>query len=164
MEPLTEDEIRRSFVNCSKGMAKSATLPPGFGTLAWENLDFLGWFDPKIPARAYVVVPHGDQLVGLVLRAGDSSTPRRGSGLCTICHSARTANDVLLFVAPRAGAAGRQGNTVGTYVCADLNCSLYARGLLKLLLPQGETLPPEERAQLVRERLEGFVERVLETV
>ena len=32
------------------------------------------------------------------------------------------------MVAQRTGKAGQQGNTVGTYVCSDLACSLYMRG------------------------------------
>jgi FBP C-terminal treble-clef zinc-finger len=162
MLPLDENEIRRSFVNCSRGTAKAVTLPSQFRELSWGDLDFLGWYDPKIPARSYLVVPHSDRVVGLLLRAADSTVRRPGAGLCNLCHSAREANDVLLFAAPRAGASGRQGNTVGTYICADLDCSLYARGLLKLTGPQPEPLPPEVRAQRLRERLGLFVDRVLE--
>jgi len=50
--------------------------------------------------------------------------------------------DIALFVAAHAGTAGRQGNTVGTYICADLACSLYIRGIKDLELPQGETAGP----------------------
>ena len=162
MDALTDDEIRGAFVNCSKGTAKSAAMPPGFDGIRWDQRDFLGWYDPKFPARAYLAVPHEGRLVTLLLRAGDNTAPRRGSALCTICHCARMANEIVLFAVPRAGTAGRQGNTVGTYICADLNCSLYARGLLRLSLPQGESLPAEERTALLRERLAGFVKRVLE--
>ena len=35
---------------------------------------------------------------------------------------------VSLMVAPRAGRAGQQGNSVGTYICSDLTCSLVVRG------------------------------------
>jgi hypothetical protein len=57
--------------------------------------------------------------------------------------------------------AGRDGNTVGTYICADLACSLYVRGLRELEVPQGETVSPEVRAERLNSRLEGFVNRVL---
>jgi hypothetical protein len=96
-----------------------------------------------------------------VLRPADATQRRKGSGMCNLCSSSRTANDILLFASPLAGAAGRLGNTVGTYLCADLNCSRYARGLEKLPLPQSENLPPEERAQRLRERLAGFIDRIL---
>ena len=58
-------------------------------------------------------------------------------------------------------AAGRSGNTVGTYVCADLACSAYVRGLRKLELPQGERLPPEQRVARLQERLQAFVDRAV---
>jgi len=161
MHPLQQAEIRASFINCSRSVAKNATLPTDFADLNWDDLDFLGWPDPKIPSRAYIVAPHDDRPVGILLRAADSTGPRRGSGLCALCHSARSGSDILLFAAAVAGAAGRQGNTVGTYACADLQCSIYARGLVKLPLTQPETLPPAERSERLRERLHGFVSRVL---
>jgi hypothetical protein len=69
--------------------------------------------------------------------------------------------DVALFVARRAGSAGKAGNTVGTYMCADLACSLYLRGLRELEVPQGETVATEIRVQRLSDRLETFVKRVL---
>jgi hypothetical protein len=33
------------------------------------------------------------------------------------------------MVAPRTGKAGQQGNSVGAYMCGDLACSLYTRGM-----------------------------------
>jgi hypothetical protein len=32
------------------------------------------------------------------------------------------------MTARKAGAAGREGNSVGVYMCTDLACSLYLRG------------------------------------
>jgi hypothetical protein len=160
MDPLTPDEIKRSFVNCSKSQVKAIPVPGGLGELEWDNLDYLGWRDPKAPARAYLVVPHGTGAVGLALRA-PTTKQGRGSALCNLCYSTHSGGDVVLFVAPRAGAAGKAGNTVGTYICADLACSLYVRGLRKLELPQGETAEPEERVRRLEQRLGAFVERAL---
>jgi len=47
------------------------------------------------------------------------------------------------------------------YMCADLACSLYIRGLRELDLPQGETATPDVRAERLTNRLETFVRRVL---
>lgn len=44
-----------------------------------------------------------------------------------MCLTAPTGG-ISLMVAPKAGKAGQQGNTVGTYMCSDLACSLYVRG------------------------------------
>lgn len=46
MEPLTDKQIRSSFVNSTKGEAARLKLPLDFAELPWEDLDFLGWVDP----------------------------------------------------------------------------------------------------------------------
>ena len=161
VEPLSADEIRRSFVNSSKSQVKAMTLPPRFTELPWESLDYLGWRDPKAPNRGYLVVRRDAEVTGIALRTQASGAPRRFAGLCDLCRTAHHVSDVALFVARRAGAAGREGNTVGMYMCADLACSLYVRGLRELDVPQGETTPPEVRAKRLADRLEAFVDRVL---
>lgn len=161
MQPLSAEEIRRSFVNSSRSLVKAMTLPRDFAHLPWDSLDYLGWRDPKAPNRAYLVVRRDDGVTGIALNTQASGKPRRGTGLCDLCHTAHQVTDVALFAARRAGAAGKAGNTVGTYICADLACSLYLRGLRELDVPQGETAPPQVRAERLNSRLEGFVSRVL---
>jgi hypothetical protein len=69
---------------------------------------------------------------------------------------------VALMVAPRPGASGRNGNTVGTYLCTDLACSLYARHLKRPERVQPvETLSTEKRIERVRTNLDTFVGRVV---
>ncbi|GAA1235136.1 FBP domain-containing protein [Oryzihumus leptocrescens] len=161
MEPLTAAAVRGSFVNLSKTQAKALNLPAGLEQSDWDTLDYLGWRDPKAPARAYLVLWRDGKPLGLALRA-PSTSGSRGSALCNLCWSAHKPSDVVLFVAPRAGSAGRDGNTVGTYICADLACSLYVRGLRPLELPQGESMvEPAERARRLTDRLGAFVDRVL---
>jgi hypothetical protein len=158
VEPLQPGQITAAFVNCSRRQAGAIASPPGLAALDWDNLDFLGWRDPRAPQRAYLVAPHADRTVGLVLRG--SSAPRAGSGLCSLCHAVRPGNEVELLVARKAGAAGRRDNTVGTYVCDDLACSRYARGLRPLSLPQAEQ-PGPERVMRLRQRVAAFLDRVL---
>lgn len=163
MEPLTAEEIRASFVNCSQGEAKRLPLPRGLTATAWEQRDFLGWRDPGAPGAAYVVAPWRDRLVGLVLRV---STDRRATGrknMCALCLTTHSTTDVALMVAPRAGAAGRKGNTVGTYLCADLACSLYVRRIKRPDRAQPEeTLTDEQRIARLHDNLDTFVRRVVE--
>ena len=67
------------------------------------------------------------------------------------------------LVGPLAGARGRQGNTVGVYVCADLACSLYLRGKRQPKLrtvPQEESLTEAERVARMWGNLEDFVAKV----
>lgn len=161
MEPLTAEELRHSFVNSSRSLVQAMSLPRGFGDLPWEDLDYLGWRDPKAPARAYLVVRRDGALTGVALTTATSGQARRGAGLCDWCHTAHPLADVALFVARRAGTGGKQGNTVGSYACADLACSLYLRGRRELQLPQGETGSVAERVDRLRRRLDTFVNRVL---
>jgi FBP C-terminal treble-clef zinc-finger len=48
--------------------------------------------------------------------------------MCSICMTTHVGG-VSLMVAARSGNAGQQGNSVGTYICSDLGCSLYTRGM-----------------------------------
>ena len=69
VKPLTEQEIRAAFVNCTKGEAKRANIPAWPGGETWGDLDFLGWRDPKAaPDRAYLAVEVGGRLVAITLR------------------------------------------------------------------------------------------------
>lgn len=48
---------------------------------------------------------------------------------CSWCRDVRLPNDVVFCSAKRAGSAGRSGNTVGTLVCEDFECSQNVRKL-----------------------------------
>ena len=161
VEPVSAAEIRGGFVNSTKSLVKAMTLPHDFNELPWESLDYLGWRDPKAPARAYLVVPRDGGVTAIALGTAATGKPRRGTGLCDLCHTAHQVADVALFAARRAGSAGRAGNTVGTYICADLACSLYVRGLRDPEVPQGETVAADVRVDRLSQRLDTFVSRVL---
>jgi hypothetical protein len=51
VEPLGPDEIRASFVNCTRGEAKGVTLPARPEEIPWDRREFLGRRDPKAPGR-----------------------------------------------------------------------------------------------------------------
>ena len=167
MRPLTEAEIRRSFVNCSRGEAKALTLPRGFDELAWVELELLGWRDPKAPLRGYVVL-EGDGVfagdgepVGIAVRAAESRMSSRTSVMCLLCQTAQGGDGVSLFTARRTGEAGRNGNTVGTYICADLACSRRVRTDIPAWLRDRDPADVvAERSAELRERVRGFVAAV----
>lgn len=127
VEPLTEQQIRAAFVNCSKGEAKRLHVPRDLAGQPWDDLDFLGWRDPQAPDRAYLVADLGDGPVAITLRSPASSLGQKRTNMCSICLTSH-AGGVTLMVAPRTGQAGQQGNSVGAYLCTDLACSLYTRG------------------------------------
>ncbi|MFF1374809.1 FBP domain-containing protein [Streptomyces sp. NPDC058308] len=164
MKSLSENEIRASFVNCSKGEARRLTLPAGFADTPWSDLDFLGWRDPKAPDRGYVVTWRDDKPVGIALRA--STGARKSllkSSICSVCVTPQSGSGITLLVAPKAGAAGRQGNSVGLYICADLACSLYVRGKKTTVLARRleESLTPEEQNARTIRNLDGFLDQIL---
>ncbi|GAA3106514.1 FBP domain-containing protein [Streptosporangium carneum] len=165
MNPVGEKEIRGSFVNCSKGEARRLNLPRNLPDLPWDDLDFLGWRDPGAPDRGYLVAERHGVIVGVTLRlAQEVRRSLAKSTICSVCVTAHPGTGVALFTAPRVGAAGRQGNTVGTYMCADLACSLYVRGRKRADLGalRFETLTEEERIVRAVVNLEGFLDKVLE--
>ncbi|MEW5631077.1 FBP domain-containing protein, partial [Streptomyces hydrogenans] len=111
MEPLTEKEIRSSFVNATKGDAARLKLPLDFAETPWEDLDFLGWVDPGAPLRAHLVVRREEGPLGVSLRvpaAGRTSAVK--TSLCQICLTPHASSGVTLLAAPLAGPRGREGN------------------------------------------------------
>lgn len=124
--PITEAQLRSSFVNASRREVTDLTLPADFETLDWDRLDFLGWRDPQIGRRAYVVVPSLDgELTGILLRQAEASPRSRAQ--CSWCQDVKLPNDVVLYSAKRSGPAGRNGNTIGTLICQDFQCSQNVR-------------------------------------
>ncbi|GIJ47695.1 hypothetical protein Val02_45810 [Virgisporangium aliadipatigenens] len=164
MKALAEREIRGSFVNCTKGEASRIALPRDLAARPWDDLDFLGWRDPSTLDRAYLVAEHRDRLVGVSLRV---APPRPGilhRGMCSVCLTTHPGSGVTLMTGRKAGAAGRQGNSVGVYLCTDLACSLYVRGR-KVPEPGGrfaESLTEEEQVARTRDKLAAFLDRLFD--
>ena len=162
MRALTEQQIRRSFVNCSRSEAQAMTVPRDLAVVPWEDLEFLGWRDPRAPLRGYVVLERDGGVLGIALRAADSRMSSRTAAMCLLCQSTQSGADVSLFTARRAGEAGRSGNTVGQYVCADLACSQRVRTDIPPWLRDRD--PAEvvtARAAELRDRLEAFADHVV---
>ena len=157
---LTVDAIRASFVNASNRQVRAVAVPPPVADIDWQEREFVGWHDLRTPGRAYLVARQEAGPVGVLLRAPGVSTGRRAPALCELCRSVHDADGVRLFVAPKAGAAGRQCDSVGTYICADLECSLYARGRRRTVRAPAEPPGPERVAKL-EQRLGAFLDRVV---
>ncbi|MFQ1002118.1 FBP domain-containing protein [Modestobacter sp. SSW1-42] len=105
-----------------------------------------------------------DAVVGLAVRAADSRMSSRRGAMCLLCHTVQPADRISLFTARRVGEAGRNGNTVGTYVCADLDCAhrVLAVPPSALSLPEElQLLAVAEQAEGLRRRLRGFAADVL---
>lgn len=164
MRHLTEPEIRASFVNCSKGEAARLGVPRDLDELPWGDLDFLGWRDPGAPDRGYLVAETGGRLRGLTLRsAAGAARGFTARSICSLCVTTHSGGGVALMTARRTGEAGRQGNTVGQYLCADLACPLYVRGRKVSSAGRGfeETLSRDEKVARMLANLDAFVARVM---
>lgn len=163
MQALTEAAVRSSFVNTTKGGAKRLALPRDLVDSPWDDLDFLGWCDPAAPQRAYLVAETDDGPAGVALRSASGASGRPRRTMCAWCLTAHAGDGVALMTARRAGRAGQAGDSVGTYLCADLACSLYVRGIKKAGpgARMSESLSVEEQAARLRASLDAFVRRVL---
>lgn len=163
MKPLTADQIVESMINAAPAEIERMQLP-GLHEVVWEEREFLGWRDPQGSPRGYLVHWVGDRPVGIVLRAASSSLRPGIGAMCSLCHTPQPATQVLMFSAPRGGAAGLAGNSIGTYICADLACSIMIRilpGMSEMLLMRDELIA--RRSAGLAERVGAFTARVLET-
>lgn len=153
MKPMTEAEIRGSLVNAVPGEA--ARMPvPGLHEVVWSDREYLGWRDPGSPQRGYLVYWEGSVAVGIALRASEVRL-RPGSAICSLCNTPQPAGQVTMFSAARAGEAGRAGNSVGTYICADLACSLLIR-----IAPMSSYDGMPAASEMIAVRAEGLASRV----
>lgn len=153
MKALTESDIRASMVNATKGEIERMPLP-GLHEVLWDQREYLGWRDHSAPLRGYLVHWVDDRPVGIVLRASGARMRAGISAMCSLCRTPQPSDQVTLFSAALAGQAGRDGNTVGTYICADLACSLIIR-----ITPPKMPMQPEP-AEIVAKRAEGLLSRV----
>lgn len=164
MEPLTETDVRASFVNATKGEIARMNLPPDLDQQPWADLDLFGWIDPRAPRIGYLVVPTPDRgPVGVQLKRAAGGATRRAR-MCSLCATTHSGQGVGLMVAARAGRSGRAGNTVGLQMCSSLACADYARGALPppSATAVHETLTVQERRARLRRNVLAFVERVLQ--
>ncbi|WEK60876.1 MAG: FBP domain-containing protein [Candidatus Microbacterium colombiense] len=127
MRPIDERAIRASFRNASRKEVSDLNLPAGFRDIDFSRLDYLGWSDPKSPRRAYVIAEIDDEFVGVLLQQAEQRVIARAQ--CSWCDDITLRNDVQLFTARKIGSAGRKGDTVGTLVCANFECSANVRRL-----------------------------------
>jgi hypothetical protein len=125
MHAFPEDAIRASFINASLRERKALVLPTDLDATPWQDLDYFGWRDPKLPLLGYVLAELDGEPVGVLLR--QAQRPPAGRAQCSWCEDVQLPSPVTFFGAKRAGEAGRNGNTVGTLVCANFECSANVR-------------------------------------
>ncbi|MDY6810376.1 MAG: FBP domain-containing protein [Actinomycetota bacterium] len=161
MHALTESAIRSSLVNASVRERKALGLPQGFPGLPWEEMDFLGWRDPRSPQTGYLVIPLDDMFVGIILRLGGRQARTRPQ--CSFCRDVHLPNEVSFFSAKLSGAAGRKGDTVGILMCSRFECSANVRVLPSAMFAGDDPeVVRQQRIAALRKHLGGFARRILE--
>ncbi|PWC03642.1 FBP domain-containing protein [Agromyces badenianii] len=127
MQPLVENDIVSSLGNAHPAELEQLSLPVRFFLTEWAPLDAFAWRDPRIPSRGYLVTELEGAPAGVVLRASDRTGSHHRAAICNLCHTQQPGDQVELFSARRAGVAGERGDSVGTYICADLACQETVR-------------------------------------
>lgn len=158
MHALTETQVRSVLVNASDDERDRLALPVDFPLVEWDHLDFLAWRDPRTRGRGYVVAELDGAPTGVVLRATAGSSRGRAA-MCNLCHTMQPGDQVALFTARKTGDAGDRGDSVGTYICADLSCHENVR-LAAPLAPSEIRASVDRRIDGTRDRIEALVERI----
>lgn len=153
MKPLTPADIRASFVNATQGEAERIPMP-GLHDVMWADREYLGWRDQQAHQRAYLVHWLEDRPIGILLRSSEFSLQPGIAAMCSLCRITRRSDEISLFSAPRAGQAGRDGNTIGMYLCDDLACS----HLIRVLAPPHPLQPSPQ--EVLAKRSDGLISRV----
>jgi hypothetical protein len=158
MLPIPADRIRDSFINATLRERK-AIIAPAVDDAQWQHLDYLGWRDPKQPQLGYVVTWIDDEPVGVILRQAERSPRSRAQ--CSWCEDVQLPNDVVFFSAKRGGDAGRRGDTLGTLVCSDFECSVNVRRRAPMAYIGFDVeAARQQRITALRENVRAFVARV----
>ncbi|WP_311878057.1 FBP domain-containing protein [Microbacterium forte] len=159
MRPIDERTLRASFINASRKEVSDLTLPAGFPDLDFDRLDYLGWVDPKLPRRSYVVAWVDDVATGVILQRAEQRVIARAQ--CSWCEDVTLRNDVQLYAARKAGPAGRKGDTIGTLVCTEFGCSKNVRVLPPLAYDgYDRELARELRILKLQEHVSAFIAAV----
>lgn len=161
MYPVTEREIRACLVNATLRERNNLNLPNDFAGIDWDAIDYLGWRDRKYDGIAYVIVPHQQGPVGILLRQAEARSRRMTQ--CSWCEDVYLSNDVVFYGAKLAGKAGRNGDTVGTLVCEHFECSANVRRRHPAPYPGFDVEAARaERISALREHVDAFAQRVLD--
>ncbi|MFT3715566.1 MAG: FBP domain-containing protein [Gordonia sp. (in: high G+C Gram-positive bacteria)] len=160
MQQLTREQILASFRGATRSEIDRVSFPLDFNDLDFSRLEFLGWRDRKIPRRAYVVTEFDGVPVALVLTRAERTPLRRT--MCAWCRDLELDDDVVLYVARRAGERGRRGNTIGAMVCQDFACNAHVRKLPPAF-HGGTDLEAIRRTQIdgLKHRVDSFVSEAL---
>lgn len=159
MQQLNATQIKKSFINTSRREAEKITPPANLAEVEWAKLEYFGWADTKIPQRAYIIVPVDDVPRGLMLRVVPIA---KSQAMCSWCEDLHETIGVRMFTAKKAGSSGRNGNTLGTLIHGDFECSEIVRNPPRAVEGHNDfETHVSMRIGKLNERATNFVKRVL---
>ncbi|WP_324998375.1 FBP domain-containing protein [Microbacterium halophytorum] len=156
---MTEHEVFDAFANATDEELRIASLPHDFPLVEWDHTDFLAWADPHARGRGYIAAEVDGDVTAIVLRRANGTSGVRQS-FCNLCRTMQPGNQVALFTARRAGGEGVHGNSIGTYICADLSCHENVR-LAMPLAPNEYRTSVDMKIDNTAKRVRRFVAQVL---
>ena len=128
---------------------------PVFDRIAWDNLDFLGWCD-RSDDKAYCVFETEGEPTGVMLERMAIHTSNARSFMCSLCRTVHGISGIANFTYKCRRGTGY--HTLTDMFCANLQCSLYVRGILAVEgLQFYETISTERKVQRLHEGVDRFL-------
>ena len=128
---------------------------PAFDRIAWDNLDFLGWCD-RSDDKAFCVFDTDGAPTGVTLERMAIHSSNARSFMCSLCRTVHGITGIANFTYKCRRGTGY--HTLTDMFCANLQCSLYVRGILA---PEGlqfyETISVERKVQRLQEGVDRFL-------
>lgn len=154
MRALTKEEIISAF---SKKDQKKLKLPD-LKIINWEIIDYFSWFHPS-GHLAFIIYDNGLSLRGLVLEKNKPGFSQKAK-MCGWCKTVHGGAGVVLFSTPKVNSPSI---VIGEFICADLQCSYYIRGLKGPLPNQmRETISMENKIFRLLSSVDDFFNRSFE--
>ena len=162
MQELNEKLVRTSFVNASKREVADITFPVNFDSIEWETQDYFGWRDPRLPKRAYAVIPQSDGTIASILLMR-SAGGANAHAQCSWCQDVNLPNPVVLYGAKRPKNVKSTYSSIATLICEDFQCSRNSRSVIPM---DYEGFDPDlirnNQVKKLKERSAAFLARLLQ--
>jgi hypothetical protein len=128
---------------------------PALHRVSWGILDFLGWSD-RSGETAFCVFETGGEPTGIVLDRTPIRIGAARSFMCSLCRTTHSQRGIASF--SYRSRRGTGYHTLTDMFCANLQCSLYVRGIL---FPEMstffETIPVERKIERLHEGIDRFL-------
>ena len=149
MKSLTLTEIKNAFIPADQ----EQWTDPCVADVPWSDLDFLFWNHVN-PGYFYMVVPDGEELIGMIVKMNKDGGNRSGS--CDFCFATNRSVGVRpafieTYDNPRV--------QVGAHLCGDLRCSLRVRALEEAVFLY-EVTTVGKRIERLQGKISRFSQRV----